>query len=474
MNTIGQSIFLAVALAAVASTPVPAESSPALRTATYLTWQRNPSTTMTVHWHSVNTTDPGAARYRPADDNDADWRTVPGTTVVMPGDATKRIHTAEFTALDPDTLYDMQIVGDDEVFRFRTMPATLSRPIRFAVGGDMYKQDEVLDVMCRRVGEREVDFMLFGGDICNANGLLRNAPRWGKFFDIVEENMVGEGNRLIPIVPAIGNHEVQDGGFNQTPLHAPFFYSLFAFPGKPGYGALDFGQYLSVLCLDTQHTNPVAGEQSDWITGALEARKQIPHVLAVYHVPAWPSARNPRNLQSRRVREAWVPIFEAHGLDFAFEHHDHAYKRTHPIRNNRIDATGPVYFGDGGFAQGETRVPKSPGHWLTGGRWYLSASGSANHFHLVTIDGRTRRFEAIDASGHAFDSYNMTAGIPNTIINSPSLHDNKPLIWVGSAIALSLLGITLGLIDRHRKIFHGPKKQALAMARKIRNMDVDA
>jgi hypothetical protein len=467
-------LTVATALSCVILTAHATEPTPDLRTATYLTWQRDPATTMTVHWHSVGTTDGGAARCRPADDDNAAWQTTVGTTVEMPRDPDTRIHTAEFTGLKPDSLYELQIVGDDEVFRFRTMPATLSRPIRFAVGGDMYKQDKVMEVMCRRVGEREVDFMIFGGDICNASGLLSNAPRWGKFFEIVEQNTAGHGNRLIPIIPTIGNHEVQNGGFNQTAAEAPFFYSLFAFPGEPGYGAMDFGGYLSVICLDSQHTNPVEGEQSDWLTDALDERRDVPHVLAVYHVPAWPSARNPRNLQSRRVREAWVPIFEAHGLDFAFEHHDHAYKRTHPIRDGKIDATGPVYFGDGGFAQGETRVPKSPGHWLTGGRWYLSASGSANHFHLVTIDGRTRRFEAIDASGHAFDSYNMTAGIPNTIINNPALHSNRMLIWIGIAITLSLLGITLGLIDRHRKVFHGPKKQALAMARKIKGMEPDA
>ena len=68
--------------------------------------------------------------------------------------------------------------------------------------------------------------------------------------------MVGRDGRLIPMVACIGNHEV-DGGYGKPREKAPFFYALFdgLFP-ETGYATLDFGDYLSLVLLDTGHTSP--------------------------------------------------------------------------------------------------------------------------------------------------------------------------------------------------------------------------
>lgn len=77
---------------------------------------------------------------------------------------------------------------------------------------------------------------------------------------------------------------------------------------------------------------------------------QIPHVFPVYHVPAFPSVRSFSNQTSAAIRRNWVPLFERFGIKVAFEHHDHAYKRTVPIREEAIDPErGIVYFGDGAW-----------------------------------------------------------------------------------------------------------------------------
>src|SRR6202008_1969402 len=82
------------------------------------------------------------------------------------------------------------------------------------------------------------------------------------------------------------------GGYNQTRDRAPFFYALFdgLYP-ETGFTALDFGDYLSLILLDTGHTTPIAGEQTDWLDKALRERADHPHVLVVTHVPASPSHR---------------------------------------------------------------------------------------------------------------------------------------------------------------------------------------
>jgi hypothetical protein len=415
----------------------------------YLTWQQDPTTTMTVHWHTVGEAGASVAQVRPA--GSTEWTERRSTTRPMPGIDGRTVHTAEFTGLEPDTLYDLWIVGHKEMFRFRTMPATNDREIRFIVCGDMYKKRPLLDQMFTRVSEREIDFAVFAGDLAYASGALPNAKRWVSFFDSIQKNMTGQGNRLIPIIPLLGNHEVSGGGFNMPIENAPFFFALFAFPGEPGYGVLDFGKYLSLVCLDTQHVNDVDGEQLTWLTDTLKARQDIQHLAAVYHVPAWPSARSTWQVQNRRVRKAWVPVFEEHGVDFAFEHHEHAFKRTHPIKNGKVDPTGIVYFGDGGFATGENRVPKSPGNWLSGGRWYLAKSGSENHFFLVTMNGPTLTFDAINPSGRSFDSYTMIDGVPKPVRNNAAQLSNMNFLWTGLGVVVVLLMLIHSRIEHVRR-----------------------
>ena len=88
--------------------------------------------------------------------------------------------------------------------------------------------------------------------------------------------MVGRDGRLIPMVACIGNHEV-DGGYGKPRAKAPFFYALFdgLYP-ETGYATLDFGDYLSLVLLDTGHTTPIGGEQTDWLEKTLKARADHP------------------------------------------------------------------------------------------------------------------------------------------------------------------------------------------------------
>ena len=93
------------------------------------------------------------------------------------------------------------------------------------------------------------------------------------------------------LVAGIGNHEV-DGGYNKPRAKAPFFYALFdgLYP-ETGYATLDFGDYLSLVLLDTAHTSAIEGAQTDWLAKALKERAERPHVVVVNHVPAYPSFR---------------------------------------------------------------------------------------------------------------------------------------------------------------------------------------
>src|SRR5258708_7803931 len=127
--------------------------------------------------------------------------------------------------------------------------------------------------------------------------------------------MIGRNGRLIPMITCIGNHEV-NGGYNKPRSKAPFFYALFygLYP-ETGFATLDFGDYLSLVLLDTGHTTAIAGAQTDWLEKTLRARKDHPNVLVVNHVPAYPSYRKMTGALGKQGtgagnRQHWVPLFQ--------------------------------------------------------------------------------------------------------------------------------------------------------------------
>jgi len=161
----------------------------------------------------------------------------------------------------------------------------------------------------------------------------------------------------------------------------------------------------SLVLLNTGHTATVQGAQTEWLQGVLAARPTVPFVFPVYHVPGYPSVRSFAGNTSVLVREHWVPLFERFGVRVAFENHDHAYKRTYPIRAGRRDSTGVVYIGDGAWGA----VPRPIGREHTEPAWYLETAKSVNHAIFVTLDTRAARFEMVDTAGVRFDSHRARA-----------------------------------------------------------------
>lgn len=417
----------------------------------YLTWTGDPLTSIDVHWIGEPTDTNSTVAIRP-DGGDA-WRTVAGGHRPMPG-LDLLIHHVAVGGLEPDTTYEFRIGGASTVYRFATMHEPAEGPTRFAVGGDVYRKARLLTMIFEQVAARDVDFVILGGDITPARGQLDQADTWLRFLSIYQQTMVRPDGRFVPLVALIGDHEV-NGGFDQTPAEAPFFYSLFAYPGDAGRGVIDFGRTLSLVTLDSGHTHAVDGEQRDWLERTLAERADRTHLFAAYHVNAW-SAERPMGLNSaERLRDHWVPLFEAHGVDGVFEHHEHCFKRTHPIRDNRIDATGVVYFGNGGVSETRSRHPDPPGSWLSGGRWFLARSGSLNHMYVVTLAGPHRTFEAVDVTGRTFDTYRTVAGAPAPIVYDtarPTLVNLwLPMLLAATAGAVVTL-VTLAVIRRRARL----------------------
>ena len=385
--------------------------------ALYLTWQQDPTTTMTIHWVSEGDEDESWVDYRRWDEDDAagrSWESATGSSEPMARFSGFPVHTVELTGLEPATTYQFRVPDGPKTFKFRTLPADADEPIRFAAGGDTMHRQIWMERVNRVAMKYDPEFMVWGGDLAYADGRenRRGLHRWFDWFDAIKRTMITEEGRVVPIVVTMGNHEMRGGyyfrhdDFEQTDEWrrevAPYFYTLFSsMPGQPGYNVLDFGEYLSLVLLDSDHTNPVEGEQTDWLDEILAEREDVPHVFPVYHVPAYPGVRDYDGDVSKGIREHWVPLFEQYGVRVAFENHDHAYKRTNPIRDGEVAEDGIVYIGDGAWGTSARSVHDEDE------TWYLERSESVRHFILTTIQGDDASFRMIDEFGEKIDEYEL-------------------------------------------------------------------
>ncbi len=363
--------------------------------ALFLTWQRDPTTTMTIQW--IGREEEGAGRpiwfARTGAD---DWAQQAGSVHDFPM-TNKKVFRTELTGLAPDTEYRFRVGTDSAEQRFRTMPAKATNPIHFVSGGDAGVNVHT-EATNRLAAAQEPQFVVLGGDLAYENG--RSPGTFYQFLSLYSRGLRHE-KRLIPLLACIGNHEV-NGSYEQGRDAAPFFYSVFdGLFTDTSYGCLDFGDYLSLVFLDTNHNAPVAGAQTDWLSQTLKQREHMPTVFCFDHVPTYPSVR-PVNFDDLDVgtgadnRKHWSPLFERYNVDAVFEHHDHAYKRTHPMLDGHIDKRGVLYLGDGSW--GRLRRPATPEQ-----RPFLAVSHEAYHLSVHRIEGEQRSHVALTDTGRVVD-----------------------------------------------------------------------
>jgi hypothetical protein len=383
--------------------------------ALYLSWQNDPTTTMTIQWHTEGDVPSPAVHYGALGGGDL---TVIGATSHPMVFSDRIVHTVEVTGLEPDSEYRFRLANlvpgkNSSFYKFRTMPAEADRPIRFAAGGDVLHQAEWMAEVNRHAMRYDPDFIVWGGDLSYSDGRPDRVDREYLFFRIMTETLIADDGRVVPVLMGIGNHEIRGGYYwsqergrdayrNTDEFRdsiAPYYYNLMAFPGHPGYRVLDFGNYMSLVFLDSDHSGPVEGAQTEWLRQELATRSHMQNIFPVYHVPAYPSVRDVAGGTSQRIRQHWHPLFEQAGVRVAFENHDHAYKRTVPILREKEDPDGVVFIGDGAWGVGERAVHEA------GATWYLEKSESIRHLILVTIQGDTQDFKVISREGNLIDHY---------------------------------------------------------------------
>ena len=380
----------------------------------YLTWRIDPTTTLVVNWMDGDTRSADYVMYRRfAAQPGSRWTLARGFKHMLADQKKRIVHHVELRGLQPNTEYIFTIRSQTptrggQYFKFRTLPRTLPPNFRFVSGGDMMHKRKYLDVMNQRAAQLNPWFALLGGDLAYANASSKEVTRWDDWLESWMLNSVRKSDRcLIPMVVAIGNHEVA-GGTGKKPKDAKYFYSLFPLPAKRAFYSMDFGNYLSLIVLDSDHTERIEGEQAAWLNQVLIKRAgKFPFIFACYHKAAYGTAKPPSGTNdsskdplAQRIIKNWCPLFERFRVTAVFEHDHHTYKRTHRLLANKVDKkNGILYLGDGCWGVDTRTVPK-PGEL-----WYLAKAVSKRHLISVTLNVGKPSFTAYDADGKVIDQY---------------------------------------------------------------------
>ncbi len=376
--------------------------------AIYLSWKGDPTSTMVVQWLDKERVADRVLYY--AELGQEEMIPVRSFSGSLRKGTAKR-QWAEIEGLKPDSEYRFWLIKANGKaqgpYRFRTLPKTLTREVRFAIGGDAYCSYKRFRKMNAVVAKQNPQFVVLGGDIAYAFDYMQRFTgsngdwnRWKTFFESWTEQMVDEEGRLIPLIPVVGNHDVKGNylKYSKGITPRPLFYDLFLFPeDMRAYRTLTAGEYLTLFLLDSGHTRRIEDEQKVWLEHEIGLHQQSTYKLAAYHVPAYPGLNQYERPTALRIRNSWVELFEKGGVQAAFEHHGHVYKRSVPIRGGKEDPTGVLYLGDGSWGT-HPRKPEEPSKL-----WYLAKSASINAAFIVDIAPEKCTIRAIDATGQFFD-----------------------------------------------------------------------
>lgn len=337
--------------ATAVATVVPAavvSSSKKIRPRAFLELGDDPSRDMLFNWHGDADAPPGV-EFRKA--GDEAWRLAGAFVRDIPEGAGQKVYAAWITGtLESDRLYEIRPIGSAGIWKFRTMPATMTRDFRFCVVSDWQRDSEVVNdsgsmfnVLNGHIAADEPDFIVLAGDYADDNG-ARSAEltaKWNAFIDAWSTRFVRSDGTMIPIVALAGNHEAGQPGTG-TPggswwgtlpygymdrLFSTFYREGSVQVGGQGYGYVTVGRELLLIGLETNHATPIVGRQSKWLQGLLDTMgDQFRHIVVIGHVDGINYRSDLISTSvSKGMRNVIFPILQGRSnLKFYFHGHNHA------------------------------------------------------------------------------------------------------------------------------------------------------
>lgn len=303
-------------------------------------------------------------------------------------------HHAVIEGLHPSTTYYFTAESDGTTTaerHFETAPAD-DRPFKLLYGGDSRSDPENRRKVNRRIrklhsSDDAIIGLVHGGDYVESGMAWDQWRQWLRDWELTTT----DDGKVIPVVPARGNHEFSP--LQGNPERADNYNAMFGLPGgrKLDRWVTEIGSQVAIVTLDTNTAH--GGEQRAWLDRTLDdLTDERKWILPSYHRPAYPAVKRPGD-----ARQHWVPLFEKYNVDLVLESDGHVLKRTVPIRDGEQAEDGIVYVGEGGLGV-KQRSPRD--------RWYLQEPGMAtatHHIQVLSFGPDQLRYRAVVLDGSTAD-----------------------------------------------------------------------
>lgn len=326
------------------------------------------------------------------------------------------IHHVMIEKLIPNTLYSFECgdfnSGQTVKSNFRTLPPIGIQmiPTVFGVIGDIGQTEDSRYTLSHLNQDKIIQMILHTGDLSYADC---NQTAWDTYGQMIEPV-----SKRIPWMVGPGNHEIEFNPFDvktnpylafesryRMPTDKPAQYGLVTintstnpltglpyctpstFQSEYDYGNSFFSfetGLTHIIFLNPYTTTGINSLQYKWLLSDLKSvdRKKTPWVIIVTHCPWYNSNKAHQNeTQTVLMRETFEPIFYKYKVNLVFTGHVHAYERTYPVYQDKIDLTGPIYIviGNGGNNEGHAST------YLDKPNWSAYRNGTQYGYGLLII-----------------------------------------------------------------------------------------
>lgn len=307
------------------------------------------------------------------------------------------IQEVTLDSLDPETPYYYQVqttaedgtIMDSGILTFA--PAVREEtPFSFCIIGDTESRPHINHRLGSMIWEERPNFILHLGDVTDG-GQEAHKFEWNyEYFT----GITPVASR-IPVFPVPGNGESDLYWYNRYHrLPEPEAYYSFH------YGNADF----FMLNSNEREELSRGGRQYEWLREQLAASTARWKFVAHHHCPVSSDENDFGNTwqgaDSRRGDPRFddlKALYESAGVDVVFYGHVHAYERSWPLKEGKVDQeNGVIYIksgGGGGHLEDFTPTPS----------WFSRKLQRGNHFCKVDIFDNTFSFRMYDLEGRLKD-----------------------------------------------------------------------
>lgn len=349
----------------------------------------------------------------------------PGTdrSLTATSEAATRHHVLALTGLPAETQVGYEIDGCGEPTgrggQFVTAPVKGTRRVHFSAVGDFGTGGDLQQDLVRSLMEDDPELLLALGDVAYDSGTQAEVEN--KFFAPMAELMA-----KVPFYVVLGNHEyVTDAGM---PLLDAVYMPSNNAKGTERYYSFDRGHVhfvaLDSMCAGAADSSGdcTSEAQMKWLEADLAATDQ-PWKIVFFHHPPYTSS--PKD--SKSIREKYVPIMQAGGVDLALTAHAHNYERSFPLVDGVPAEGGITYIVAGaGGARLKEFVSSSPPDWS-------AVRNNSDFGYLdVNVEEGLLSAEARTMDGRVIDAFELTKELPPVSSLPPPQEETPPPVVDGN------------------------------------------